>query len=228
MSTTKPLARPEVLLFDVNETLLDLGFVKDSVNGVLLDEDGAALWFSSMLHHSLVMSVGGQYADLMDIGAAVLRMLARNRDVALSEEEAKKALSVMRSLPAHPDVRPALERLKGSGYRLATLTNSSAAGVKAQLEYASLDPFFERQLSVDTPRLFKPHRAVYEWAAQEMGVEPGRCMLVAAHGWDVAGARWAGLQAAFVARSGQQMFPLAEPPDVDVADFSALADALEA
>lgn len=228
MSTAKPLARPEVLLFDVNETLLDLGPAKESVNGVLLDEDGAALWFSSMLHHSLVMTVSGRYADLMDIGAAVLQMLARNRDVALSMEEAKRALSVMRSLQAHPDVRPALGRLKRSGYRLATLTNSSASGVKAQLEYASLEPFFERQLSVDTPRLFKPHRAVYEWAAKEMGVEPRQCMLVAAHGWDVAGARWAGLQAAFVARSGQQMFPLAERPDVDVADFSALADALGA
>lgn len=53
-------------------------------------------------------------------------------------------------------------------------------------------------------------------------------MLVAAHGWDVAGAKWAGLSTAFIARAHQQKFPLGEPPDIDVADFSALATELGA
>jgi 2-haloacid dehalogenase len=37
-------------------------------------------------------------------------------------------------------------------------------------------------------------------------------MLVAAHGWDTAGAQLAGLQAAFIARPGQQSYPLAPAP----------------
>lgn len=219
-------SRPRVLLFDVNETLLDLTPLKQSVNGLLRDESGATLWFSMMLHHSLVMTVSGRHADLMDVGAAVLQMLARNRGIALGTGEARQVLSAMRSLPPHPDVLPALERLQRGGYRLATLTNSSTAGVKTQLEHASLAGFFEQQLSVETPQLFKPHRAVYAWAAEAMAVAPSECMLVAAHGWDVAGAKWAGLQTAFIARAGQQTFPLAEPADIDVAEFSALADAL--
>ncbi len=220
--------RPQVLLFDVNETLLDLAPVKQSINDLLLDESSATLWFSTMLHHSLVMTVSGRYTDLMEIGAAVLQMLARNRDIALKADDAKEVLGGMRSLSPHPDVVPALERLKRGGYRLATLTNSSKAGVKAQLEHAALAGFFEQQLSVETPQLFKPHRSVYEWAAREMNAAPAECMLVAAHGWDVAGAKWAGLQAAFIARPGQQIFPLADAPEIDVADFTALADALGA
>jgi 2-haloacid dehalogenase len=51
-------------------------------------------------------------------------------------------------------------------------------------------------------------------------------MLVAAHGWDVAGAKWAGLQTAFVERPGQQLFPLGPAPDMHVADLSALVKAL--
>ena len=219
---------PRVLLFDVNETLLDLASIKRSVNDLLLDESGATLWFSTMLHHSLVMTVSGKHADLMEVGAAVLQMLARNRDIALSTDEAKQTLSAMRALPPHPDVLPALDRLKRAGYRLATLTNSSKTAVKAQIEHAALEGFFEQQLSVETPRLFKPHHSVYAWATKEMNAAEADCMLVAAHGWDVAGAKWAGLQAAFIARSGQQIFPLAEPPEIDVADFSALADALDA
>lgn len=217
---------PHVLLFDVNETLLDLAPLKDRINDILLDEDGATLWFTTMLQYSLVMTVGDQYAALPDIGAATLQMLAKNREVVLTDEEAKKALGPMRVLPPHPDVRAALEQLKQAGFRLATLTNSSQAGVKAQLEHAGLVDCFERQLSVESVGRYKPHKAVYHWAAQEMRAEPGECMLVAAHGWDVAGAQWAGLQAAFIARAGQQIFPLARPPDIHVADLAALVKTL--
>ncbi len=99
-------SRPQVLLFDVNETLLDLAPVKRSVDEILLDEHGASLWFSTMLHHSLVMTVSGRHADLMEIGAAVLQMLARNRDIVIGTEDARQALSAMRSLAPHPDVLP--------------------------------------------------------------------------------------------------------------------------
>lgn len=221
-------SRPIVLLFDVNETLLDLSLVKQSVNDILLDASAGNLWFSTMLHHSLVMTVNGKYADLMEIGAAVLQMLARNNDIALGIDDARKVLSGMRSLPPHPDVSPALRRLKLAGYRLATLTNSSKAGVETQLQNAGISDFFEKQLSVESLALFKPHPAVYTWAIREMEVTASESMLVAAHGWDIAGAKWAGLRAAFIARSGQQMFSLADPPDIDVVDFLALADALGA
>lgn len=218
-----PEQPPLVLLFDVNETLLDIGPLKRKIGDILLDPQAASLWFTTMLQYSLVMTVSGQYAAFPEIGAAALQMLARNADIVLEPQDAKAALSIMRSLAPHPDVKPALERLKQKGLRLATLTNSSQSGVQAQMEHAGLAPLFERQLSVESVRKFKPHRAVYEWAAREMGVRPHECMLVAAHGWDVAGAQWAGMRTAFIAREGQQKFPLAPAPDVAVADLEALA-----
>jgi 2-haloacid dehalogenase len=218
--------RPTVLLFDVNETLLDLTPLSDSINAVLLDERAAKLWFTTMLQYSLVMTVSEQHASLPNIGAAVLEMMAKNMDVVLTSEEAKRALEPMLTLPSFPDVRPGLEKLKQHGFRLATLTNSSQAGVKAQMEHAELTDCFEQQLSVESVGRYKPHRAVYEWAASEMQCRPSRCMLVAAHGWDVAGAKWAGLQTAFISRAGQQLFPLGPKPDIHVADIVVLADQL--
>lgn len=221
-------AQPKVLLFDVNETLLDIGPLKKSVAEILLEPHAAELWFATMLQYSLAMTVSGQYAAFPNIGAAVLQMLARNKDIVLSKMDAESALSPMRSLAPYPDVRPALERLSARGWRMATLTNSSQAGLKAQMEHADLECFFERQLSVESVGKFKPHMEVYLWAAREMNVEPSECMLVAAHGWDVAGAKWAGLQTAFIARAGQQNFPLGPALDIDVSDLDALADALGA
>lgn len=223
-----PHPRPEVLLFDVNETLLDLTPVKDAVNAVLLDDDGAALWFSSLLHHSLVMTVNARPADFAEVGAAVLQMQARNRDIVLHHDDAMAVLAVMRRLDAHADVLPALQRLKAAGHRLAALSNTSDQGLQAQLAHAGLSELFDKALSVQAVGRFKPDPIAYAWAAHQMQADAAACMLVAAHGWDIAGAKWSGLQAAFVAPEGQQKFPLAEAPDIDVADFTALAQALAA
>lgn len=226
VSDSRP--HPRVLLLDVNETLLDLAPVKQQIDELLEESGSSALWFATTLHYSLVMTVSGAHAGLTDIGAAALQMLARNRRIDLDDARARHVLGGMMTLRAHPDVAPALERLRAAGYRLGALTNSSQSGVEAQLQHAGLASYFERQLSVETPRLFKPHREVYLWAAREMGAASAECMLVAAHGWDVAGAKWAGLQTAFIGRRQQQRFALADPADIDVADFTALAEALGA
>ena len=217
-------SKPRVLFFDVNETLLNLAPLKRRIGDILLDPGKAELWFATTLQYSLAMTVAGQYAAFPDIGAAVLQMLARNSNIAMSAEDAKQVLSVMRELAPHLDVAPALKRLKASGMHLATLTNSSQAGAEAQMAHAGLTELFERQLSVESVGKFKPHADVYRWAAGELGFELGDCMLVAAHGWDVAGAKWAGMQSAFIAREGQQKFPLAPASDLEVADLSALAN----
>lgn len=220
--------RPKVLLFDVNETLLDIGPLKQKVGDLLQDPSAGTLWFTTMLQYSLVLTVSGQYAAFPEVGVATLQMLARNSDLAIEADDARAILAGMRTLAPHPDVQPALERLQKAGIRMATLTNSASAGVKAQTAHAGIERFFEQQLSVESVGKFKPHQDVYRWAAGEMGASPADCMLVAAHGWDVAGAAWAGLRTAFIAREGQQKFPLAPAPELDVPDLSALADRLSA
>ncbi len=50
--------------------------------------------------------------------------------------------------------------------------------------------------------------------------------LVAAHGWDVAGALAAGCQAAFVARPGQELIPIGAQPDLVGTDLLEIAAAL--
>lgn len=219
---------PKVLLFDVNETLLNLDLVEEGVNEVLLENNAAKLWFSNMLHYSLVLTVSGQYRPFPEIGAAVLQMMAKNRDVMLSDEDARQALGPLMSAPPHADVPAALAALRCAGFRMATLTNSTCAGSKTQLESAGIAEFFERQLSVETIKKYKPHRDVYLWAAEQMQVQPTDCMLVAAHPWDVAGAAWAGMRTAFLARVGKQTLGLAPAPEIEILDLGDLAKRLGA
>ncbi|RYE72844.1 MAG: haloacid dehalogenase type II [Oxalobacteraceae bacterium] len=218
--------KPKVLFFDVNETLLDMTGVKARVGNVLSDSKAAELWFTTTLQYSLVMSVSDQYAEFSEIGAATLKMIARKNGIDLSETKAKETLSPMRTLPPHPDVKAALGCLKARGWRMAVLSNSSKSGMKAQMAHAELEHFLERQMSVESVGKFKPHADVYQWATNEMNIDSSECMLVAAHGWDVAGAKWAGWQTAFIGRKGEQTFPLGPKPDIEEANLLDFASSL--
>jgi 2-haloacid dehalogenase len=180
---TKPMKRPKLLFFDVNETLLDLSAMKTSVAQALDGRtDLLPLWFTTMLQYSLVATVGVNYDDFLEIGAAAMIMVARNNGVTLSQEAARRAMLPIRSLPPHPDIPSGLDQLKKAGFCMVTLTNSSQVAVDTQIKNAELMEMFEVRLSIEEVQLFKPHRHVYKWAARKMGLLPEECMLVAAHG----------------------------------------------
>ena len=220
--------RPKVLFFDVNETLLDLTAMKESVGKALGDRnDLLPLWFTTMLQYSLVSTVGRQYNDFGIIGSAALQMVAANHNIALTETQAKEAiLTPIRSLPAHPEVKASLARLKNDGYKLVSFTNSSNKGVETQFKNAGLTDYIDERLSIEDIGKFKPDTDAYDWAARKMGIAPNECLLVAAHGWDIAGAIWAGWRSAFISRPGAQLYPLAPNPEINEINLKLVADKL--
>ena len=102
--------------------------------------------------------------------------------------------------------------MQNSGLQLFKLTNSPNATVQKQLTYAGLTGFFELLLRIDSLNRYKPHPDTYRTTCERLKVASAQAMLVAAHGCDTAGAQLAGLQGAFLARPGQQTYPLAPTP----------------
>lgn len=218
---------PAVLFFDVNETLLDLGPVRQSVARALGNRpDLVPLWFTSLLQYSLVVTVSEQFRDFGSLAAATLQMLAEAQGISLTEPEAREALKPMLTLPPHQDVKEALEALQHTGFRLVALTNSSQRAMEEQLRHAGLNHLFEAMLSVEQIGIYKPHQHVYRWAAYRIQVPTAECMMVAAHAWDIAGAQWAGMQTTFVKRAGKAAFPLAPDAKHLVSDLKELKNIL--
>jgi 2-haloacid dehalogenase len=214
------------IVFDVNETLLDLS----ALDGIFARHFGNAsvrrLWFSQVLQSALLSNVLEEYRDFGAMAAAALEIVAARSSITLSTEARQEILGGMRALPAHPEARNAVARLKQFGCRLATLTNSSFAMVHDQLRNSGLSDLFDVSISVDKVRCFKPARVVYEMAAAELGEDAGDLWLVAAHNWDTTGALRAGWKAAFVQRPGMVLGPLDKKPQVIGRDLSDVADNL--
>jgi 2-haloacid dehalogenase len=217
---------PHVLAFDVNETLLDLRALDPLFERGFGDPAVRGQWFAQMLQLAFVGGLTGRYVSFTDAQAAALDMLARRTGTALPAGFGGDVAAAMRSLPAHPDVPAALDRLRAAGFRLVALTNSTAEVEADQLAAAGLAGFFELALSADDVGRLKPAPEPYRLVAERTGVELAEVRLIAAHAWDVAGALAAGCAAAFVARPGMVTSPLGPQPDVIGADLGEVADAI--
>src|SRR5260221_14073704 len=129
---------PRVIVFDVNETLLDLTALDTHFQRFFGDAAARQQWFSQFIQSALVSIVTNRYTAFGAIGMGALDMLAARRGVDLSEADRAAIRDGMVHLPAHPDVRESLERLRSAGLRLATLTNSTAQVAEAQLSNAEI------------------------------------------------------------------------------------------
>jgi len=215
---------PRVCVFDVNETLLDLGYFDALFEQLFGDAVLRKAWFTQLLQSALVATVTDAYTDFGSVGIAAFEMLATRQGVKISDADRQRIREGMQHLPPHPEVEQSLAKLKQSGLRLAALTNSTAKVAQAQLSNAGLSHYFEQILSADSVKRLKPAPEPYRMAAQQLGVAIGDVRLIAAHSWDVAGALRAGCAAAFVARPGMVLDPLVEKPDVVGANLAEVAD----
>jgi 2-haloacid dehalogenase len=216
-------ARRRILVFDVNETLLDITVLEPLFVRLFRDARVLRQWFAELVLYSEAITLSGLYVDFGEIGAAALKMLASIHAVPLKAGDVEEIASTMRTLPPHADVVPALTMLADAGFRMVTLTNSPPSAGRTPLDNAGLGHLFERQFSVDTVKRFKPAPQTYALVAQGLGVEPGVLRLVAAHCWDTLGAMAAGCASALVTRAGNAALPVGPQADIVGPDLLAVA-----
>ena len=204
-----------VILFDVNGTLLNTKALEPEIKRIFGHQLSAREWFTEVLQYSIALTQVGHYEDLGDIAEAVLAMDAHAYGLRLTSAHIQRVRKEMQQLPAFPDVKHALVRLRNAGYKLATLSNSSANTQQNQLKHAGLAPLFEHCFSVSQVEKCKPAVETYLFAVESLGVAASEVVMVAAHPWDLLGASRAGCQTAFVARPGKSPFRYAPKPDFE-------------
>ena len=174
---------PSILVFDVNETLLDLASLDPLFERHLGNASFRAEWFGQVLKSAFAYTVMGEYQNFGVVARTALAMVAKLHDVNLTDTAIEEILGQMSRLAPHPDVLTGIQRLQSAGYTMAALTNSPPKVAHAQLENAGIAPHLSKIMSVDASKSLKPHRSVYDDAANELGVSPENIMLIAAHSW---------------------------------------------
>src|SRR5437762_6996708 len=76
------------------------------------DAQVRAEWFQTMLQSAFLTTITGPYKPFGEHFRAALAITALRRGLRVSPEDERAILAGVRTLPAHVDVRPALERLR--------------------------------------------------------------------------------------------------------------------
>lgn len=223
------ITAPSVLVFDVNETLIDIDSLKPLFEEIFGDPRTLREWFGQLVLYSMTTTTSGCYVDYFTLGQGLLQMLADIHHVDITDEELVRVKEGMLTMPAHPDVADGLSALRDYGFRLVTLTNSPPnPDGPSPLQHAGLGRFFERQFSVDSRRAYKPAPRLYRFVCEELEVAPNECMMVAAHVWDTIGAQRVGFSAALITRPGNAVLQVRglPQPTIVATDLHDLADQL--
>lgn len=198
----KETTNPSIIVFDVNETLIDIESISPLFQRVFGDRQVMREWFNQLVLYSEAITLAGYYSTFFSLGQGVLKMLGTIHRVQVQPADIEELRSRMLNMTAHPDVPEGLRMLKEAGFRLVTLTNTPPDPHGSPLERAGLAHLIERQFSVDSVRRFKPSPQGYHMVVELLDVPPSSLCMVAAHTWDTVGAQSVGYSAALISRPG--------------------------
>ncbi|MGH1405008.1 MAG: HAD family hydrolase [Rhodomicrobiaceae bacterium] len=219
----------KTILFDINETVLDLDGLRALFNSQFKGAITVEHWFTALLHSSTIAAltdVETTFAKLAKITLTKLvqsqnkqpaierREIRGNLVIEENEEFVTEALEKIANLNAHDDIIPALILLKENGYKTVAFSNSSSTLIQSQIKNAGLEGHFDEIISVESTGSFKPHEKVYRFAAVKLAEPIENLRLIACHDWDTHGALTAGMKAAYLDRSQTPYNPLYQKTDI--------------
>lgn len=211
-------ARFDWVVFDLNGTVLDPSAISAALPAPLDGEQDALDLLDDTVQQAMVDTLVGDYRPFPDyLRAATARRL---RLAGFSEIETYlgAALTAAGQLPPFPEVARALDRLAAAGFQVATITNSPTRTAETTLEAAGLRDRFAVVVGSDVSRAYKPAPSVYQVGLDRIGIEAARACMVAAHGWDLHGAKTAGMATAWVSRKEHRILDTVRAPDFTGSD----------
>jgi len=218
--------RPQAIVFDVNETLVDLSRLRLIFDDLKMPPHSLEWWFATLLRDGMALAASGDYGSFASLAGVALDEIMSACGSGTPPGARARILAQFAELDVHPDVAPAFERLAKVGLPILALTNGSERITRDVLERSALTSFVSHVYSVEAVQLWKPRVEAYRYIADEVGLAPQSLAMVAAHPWDLHGAWSAGFITAWVNRH-ERVFPdVFHPPDFAAGNLVDLTEHL--
>ncbi|AOW95225.1 haloacid dehalogenase, type II [Rhodococcus sp. WMMA185] len=217
------MVRPEVVVFDVVETLASLDPVRARLNQLQQPNGLLERWFTRLLRDAMAMTSAGDYRSFPEVAASALRAETHG---ALSDSQIELAVGGFGELTAQPEATETLEAAKEAGFRIFALSNGSEESTRGFFERSGLAPKIDEVLSVEAVKAWKPAPAPYQLAVDRAQVPAERMAMVAVHSWDIHGAHRAGLTTGWCPRLETVSTPIFTSADVTADSLPEVIHAL--
>ena len=220
----------KVLVFDQYGTIVDMQKGLTEAVTPFLQRKGWAgrpnsfvtWWRRTHFENSMIDALCDRgHTPYREIGQRAVAYVMDRCGISYTQDEVRWLVARIEVLKPFPDVVPALERLRTTGYKLAILSNGDRDMLAAAGPHIGFR--FDHVISVEEAGYFKPHWKTYAKAEELIGEARASCLFVANHAFDCIGAKAYGMRTAFVDRCRRPFGETPHEPDVIVDDFTALA-----
>ena len=218
----------EALAFDMYGTLVDPIRIWKQLEKYIPDDVQriAEIWRQKQLEFTFRLTAMERYEDFEQVTRKALDYALAVSGHSLETQQKNSLMAQYNDLERFADVEHGLQRLKDAGYTMVVFSNGSPGMLTGIMNAANLNPYFKGFVSVDEVKVYKPSPIVYRHVANSLGRLIDEVRLVSSNPFDVIGAEAAGMQAAWVNRSGGLFDTLASPPEMIVGTLIELADRL--
>ena len=218
----------EALAFDMYGTLVDpIRIWKQLEQYIPGDAQRIAeMWRQKQLEFTFRLTAMERYEDFEQVTRKALDYALAANGHSLDAQQKNSLMAQYNDLEHFVDVESGLQRLKDQGYTMVVFSNGNPAMLTNIMNAANLHPYFRGFVSVDEVKVYKPSPLVYRHVANSLGWSIDEVRLISSNPFDVIGAEAAGMQAAWVNRSGGMFDTLAPRPQMVVKSLVELADVL--
>lgn len=211
------------IAFDIIGTCFSLEKPRQSLIAMGAPTYALELWFAQTLRDAFALSYAGGYIPLKEVLAAELPRTMQMLGIAADKGQLESAIASFAELQLQPEARQAFQILQSAGWQMVALTNGSEESTRKLLASANVLDYFTQIYSCDAIAKTKPHPDVYAMPKQDA---KGDVWLVAAHAWDIQGAKAAGLKAAYITKQEKEYLSIYPQPDVIAEDLVTVASKL--
>ena len=203
----------DLVIFDVNQTMFSLNALKKKFKEFGLKQSLVNNWFLSVLKEGFSSSLSQRFVDFKTIGKNELIKIFLQNNTLYNHKIINSILEEFGNLKVHHDIKTSLKYLKKNKIKIVTLTNGSILNTKLLLKKNNINNFIDECFSINSFKIWKPAREVYLKTCEKMKIKPGRALMIAAHGWDINGAKLAGLKTAYITRYEKKLSDFYYRPD---------------
>jgi 2-haloacid dehalogenase len=184
------------------------------------------LWRQKQLEYTFRLTAMEQYEDFAQVTRYALDYALIATGYTLTDEQKQQLMEQYNDLEPFSDTHEGLQRLQQKGHTMVVFSNGTPRMLSALMKAAQLDAYMQGFISVDEVRTYKPSPRVYQLVGQKLARPLHEIRLISSNPFDIIGAMSAGMQAAWVDRSGSIFDPFGPHPTMVVKTLVELADAL--
>ena len=187
----------------------------------------AAMWRDKQLQYTWLRAAQSRHADFWQVTGDALDFTMESMGINDSILR-DRLMKLYLALDPFPEVEAVLKVLKERGTKLAILSNGTPAMLKAAVEHAHLESYFDAVISVEEAGVFKPHPSVYQLAVERLDLEAQAISFQSSNAWDAYAASAFGMHVVWCNRYGQRAERLPGKPDHEVTTLDALPSLIAA